>query len=154
MHNIFLYVQDLGATFPPGKLVVGRVLSIDSAGKIEMTLKQSAVSDQNTPKKIKWSDLKEGITFDGSVRSVQKYGVFVRINGSKLDGLCHRSAIFDDDDTEAIAAMDDQHAIFQIMQSRFKRGDLVPAATCDLNFVTRVINKQQKVVKPRNDYIP
>ena len=73
--------------------MVGRVLSAGDSGKVEMTLKPSAVSGEaqaNAAKKVKWSELQEGIALDGRVRTVQEYGVFVRLSGSKIDGLCHR----------------------------------------------------------------
>ena len=66
------------------------MLSVD--GKVEMTLKPSAVSGETSDKvkKIKWSDLQEGMSLDGRVKTVREYGVFVRLAGSKIDGLCHR----------------------------------------------------------------
>ena len=69
------------------------MLSSGDSGKVEMTLKPSAVSGDakaNAAKKVRWSDLEEGMSFDGRVKTVQEYGVFVRLAGSKLDGLCHR----------------------------------------------------------------
>ena len=69
------------------------MLSVGDSGKVEMTLKPSAVSGEaqpNAAKKVKWSELHEGMSLEGRVRTVQQYGVFVRLSGSKIDGLCHR----------------------------------------------------------------
>ena len=69
------------------------MLSVGDSNKVEMTLKPSAVSGGTRGKsvqKIKWSDLQEGMSLDGHVKTVREYGVFVRLAGSKVDGLCHR----------------------------------------------------------------
>ena len=38
-------------------------------------------------------DLEKGQKFDGTVKKVEDYGIFININGSRLTGLCHKSEV-------------------------------------------------------------
>ena len=85
------YIQDVKGGFPPGKLVHGRILSVDTAkGLVDMSLKRSVVLAK---KRVLYTDLEVGQIVKGHVKSIQAFGIFVRIKDSELDGLCHISEV-------------------------------------------------------------
>jgi rRNA biogenesis protein RRP5 len=73
------------------QLVKGKVLSVDAdAKKVGLTLKISVV-EGTTPKGIE--EISEGNRVTGVISRVEEYGVFVRIDGYNLSGLCHKSEV-------------------------------------------------------------
>lgn len=88
------FIQDVKGSFAPGKLVHGRILSVDAAkGLVDMSLKSSVVLAK---KRVLYSDLEVGQIVKGHVKRVQAFGIFVRLNNSDLDGLCHISEVTTD----------------------------------------------------------
>lgn len=90
------FVKDWKPLFKVGQLVKGRIISCDKAvGKIEMSLKTSALSDDRAL--LQFSDLHVGQIVQGKVSGVAEYGVFINIEGSiNLSGLCHKSEVSDE----------------------------------------------------------
>jgi ribosomal protein S1/tetratricopeptide (TPR) repeat protein len=96
------FVKDPSKAFPVGKLVSGFVLSYDSASRrLEMTLRDRAAEEKAREEKEKSKKtegevvIKKGTVFEGTVKQIEKYGLFVRIPGSKKMGLAHISKISD-----------------------------------------------------------
>eukprot|EP00658_Telonema_sp_P-2_P005377 TRINITY_DN12009_c0_g1_i7.p1 TRINITY_DN12009_c0_g1~~TRINITY_DN12009_c0_g1_i7.p1 ORF type:complete len:1771 (-),score=448.79 TRINITY_DN12009_c0_g1_i7:212-5524(-) len=86
------FVDEIAQEFPVGKLVKGRVQTVDSvSGRIDMSLKQSVVDPSH--ESITFQDLSPGMLLRGSVKKVQDFGVFVNIDESNLSGLCHMSEV-------------------------------------------------------------
>jgi rRNA biogenesis protein RRP5 len=58
--------------------------------RVEMSLRTDA-----KPKAASFNlgDLQEGHIVDGIVKRIERYGVFVRIAGSNISGLCHKSEV-------------------------------------------------------------
>ena len=80
--------------FPPGKLVKGRILSIDAAsGHINLSLRPSVVNPRPL---LSFADFAVGQKVKGEVRNVKPFGVFVRLKRSQVDGLAHISECSDD----------------------------------------------------------
>ncbi|ODV88206.1 hypothetical protein CANARDRAFT_26349 [[Candida] arabinofermentans NRRL YB-2248] len=75
--------------------VLGKVLKADEEGRVLMTLKDSEVNgDLNILKRFE--DIKTGEIYEGSVRKVTDFGVFVKLDGTiNVTGLCHHSEISD-----------------------------------------------------------
>ena len=44
---------------------------------------------------LRFEELTLGRVLKGAVRNVHEYGVFVRLEGSKIDALCHKSEVSD-----------------------------------------------------------
>ena len=66
--------------------------SVDiAAKKVEMTLKSGDPSTRRELSGIFISDLKEGQKVEGVVKKIEDYGLFIQIDGSKINGLCHKS---------------------------------------------------------------
>ena len=44
---------------------------------------------------LRFEELAAGLVLSGEVRNVHEYGVFVRLEGSRIDALCHKSEVSD-----------------------------------------------------------
>ncbi|SPO02931.1 related to ribosomal RNA processing protein RRP5 [Cephalotrichum gorgonifer] len=86
------FLQKWKDSFQVDQLVKGRVLSVDEgSGRIEMSLKESAVEKDFVPLKT-FHDLKAGQILTGTVRKVESFGAFIEIDHSaNVRGLCHKS---------------------------------------------------------------
>ncbi|KAG0449474.1 hypothetical protein HPP92_027288, partial [Vanilla planifolia] len=74
------------------------VLSVElSSKRIDLTLKENAVSQLPKPDTCSFSSLHVGDIISGYVRRVETYGLFITIDGTNLVGLCHLSELSDDD---------------------------------------------------------
>ena len=104
-------MKDVKANFPPGRRVSGRVISVEvKKEQVDLSLKRSVVLGK---RRVGWSDLQVGQVVAGAVKSVQSFGVFVRIRGSELDGLCHISEVGEE--------------FVRDLSKQFKQGDKVKA---------------------------
>ena len=86
------FVDEVAALYPVGKLVKGRIQSVDAvSGRIDMSLKKSVVDPSHET--ITFEDLQPGMILRGTVKKVEDFGVFVNIDESELSGLCHLSEV-------------------------------------------------------------
>lgn len=77
--------------------VIGKVISADSEGHVTLTLKESAVNGELNILK-RFEDLAVGDIFEGFVRKVTDFGVFIKLDGTlNISGLCHHSQISDNE---------------------------------------------------------
>ncbi|KAF8633036.1 hypothetical protein AX15_001626 [Amanita polypyramis BW_CC] len=107
------YVKDWKSRFQVNQLVKGRILSVDTElKKIEMTFR----SDDFLKGTSNVSSVRPGQKIDGIVKKIESYGLFIQINGSKLQGLCHKSEISDNQDADVTTAL-----------QGFREGDRVKA---------------------------
>jgi rRNA biogenesis protein RRP5 len=84
------YVKEWKTLVKVGQLVKGAIKSINSSNQIEMSLKKS----ETTPgKRIQIQDLKPKMVVPGTVRKIEKFGVFISLDDSLLSGLCHISEV-------------------------------------------------------------
>lgn len=89
------YLSDWKKFFKPHQCVSGKISQCKSEGRILMTLKESEVNGDLTSFKT-FDELEVGENYDGSVKKVADFGVFVKLDGtSNVSGLCHRSEIAD-----------------------------------------------------------
>lgn len=87
--------------FPPGRLVVGKVKSVHNASKkgkaekreVDLDMRESVLLESE--EKLKFGDIVVGKKYKGSVRRIEDYGVFVRIDKSDISGLVHKSECSD-----------------------------------------------------------
>jgi rRNA biogenesis protein RRP5 len=88
------FVADISKSYPPGKLVQGRVTGVDIAeGHASLNLKTSVLS---CLKRISLEDIVPGCIVLGKVKSTQSYGLFLSIDHSDLVGFVHISQMSDD----------------------------------------------------------
>ena len=80
--------------FPPGKLVTGRITSIDAnTSHIDLSLRRSVVRPTPT---LPFSHFTVGLKTKGTVKSIKPFGLFIRLHHSSLDGLAHISECSDE----------------------------------------------------------
>ncbi|KAL3341525.1 hypothetical protein AABB24_025863 [Solanum stoloniferum] len=91
------YVENLEKEFPVGKLVIGRVVSVEPLSKrVEITLRTSSAVGAPKSDKDALSNLTVGDVISGRVKRVEPYGLFITVDHTNLVGLCHVSEISDD----------------------------------------------------------
>lgn len=89
------YLTDWKKYFKLYQVVTGKISAVNGENRILMTMKESEVNGNLTTFKT-FDQLEVGDVYDGSVRKVAEYGVFVKMDGTaNFNGLCHRSQIAD-----------------------------------------------------------
>ncbi|KAG5552270.1 hypothetical protein RHGRI_010375 [Rhododendron griersonianum] len=89
------YVKNPEKDFPIGKLIVGKVASVEPLSKrVEITLKTPGASDAQKSQFFK--SLKVGGIVCGRIKRIEKYGLFITIDNTNMVGLCHVSELSDD----------------------------------------------------------
>lgn len=89
------FIKDWKKHFRLHQMVVGKISKNEGDGKITMTFKESEVNGELKTFK-KFDDLKVGEIYEGSIKSVTDFGVFVKLDGTfNVSGLCHHSEIAD-----------------------------------------------------------
>ena len=97
------YLKDWKKYFKPNQLVVGKISSCVDDKRILMTLKESEVNGELSILK-RFGDLQVGQIFEGSVKSVTEFGVFVKLDGTmNVSGLCHHSEISDNSISDVVS---------------------------------------------------
>jgi rRNA biogenesis protein RRP5 len=99
------FLPDPKASFPPGRLVVGKIKSIGpTKGKsknsksparfqADVDMRESLLLDSQ--KALSFEDIEVTSKYKGTVTRVESYGVFVQIENSKVSGLVHLSECSD-----------------------------------------------------------
>ena len=93
------FVSDIAREFPVGKLVCGRVETIEKedgfAKRLQLNLRASRVVGEGG---LTFDDVQPGMEVSGTVANVEDFGVFVRIDNAsgKLSGLAHVSEVSDE----------------------------------------------------------
>nr|GMD47877.1 rRNA biogenesis protein RRP5 isoform X1 [Ipomoea batatas] len=108
------FIESPEKEFPVGKLVTGKVVSVEALSKrVEVTLRTSSSA---TPRKSDIDALNNfsaGNIISGKIKRIEPYGLFISVDRTNLVGLCHVSELSDDH--------------IDNVQSRYKAGDTVRA---------------------------
>lgn len=93
------FLKDWKKYFTVNQLVRGKIIGLDARGRVELSLKKSDI-DGVTASQLKSSsnginEVQVGNAYDGTVRKVEEYGVFVKLDDFNVSGLCHRSELAD-----------------------------------------------------------
>lgn len=72
--------------------VEGKITECASKGRVMMTMRELEVRGTLADTRA-LEDVQVGEQYDGTVQKVAEYGVFVRLEGTRIRGLCHRSEI-------------------------------------------------------------
>lgn len=90
------YIEKPENEFPVGKLVNGKVLSVEPLSKrVEVTLRTAT---GNRTSKLEIGDLRRlhvGDVISGWIKRVESYGLFITIDYTNVVGLCHISQLSD-----------------------------------------------------------
>jgi rRNA biogenesis protein RRP5 len=93
------FLPNPAAAFPPGRLVSGKVKAVKEVkrknqGKImvDLDMRESAMLESE---ELQFADVELQSKHKGTVTRVEEYGVFVRLNNSKISGLVHKSECSD-----------------------------------------------------------
>ncbi|KAJ4970564.1 hypothetical protein NE237_003663 [Protea cynaroides] len=91
------FVKNPEKEFPIGKLVNGRVLSVEPLSKrVEVTLRSVTSSGASKSGLVDLSSLHVGDVISGRIKRVETYGLFIIIDHTNVVGLCHLSELSDD----------------------------------------------------------
>ncbi|GAB2295441.1 hypothetical protein Dimus_029608 [Dionaea muscipula] len=91
------YVEDPVKEFPVGKLVAGKILSVDPLSKrAEVTLRTSTATSRTKNDIDDFSTVHAGDVISGRVKRVEPFGLFITIDDANIVGLCHVSELSDD----------------------------------------------------------
>ncbi|KAK4432202.1 rRNA biogenesis protein RRP5 [Sesamum alatum] len=108
------FIENPENEFPVGKLVIGKVLSVEPLSKrVEVTLKTSSESSKMKSDTTHLNHIVVGDIIAGRIKRVESYGLFISIDHTNVVGLCHVSELSDD-------PIDDP-------ETAFKAGDRVKA---------------------------
>ncbi|SCZ99428.1 BZ3500_MvSof-1268-A1-R1_Chr7-2g09528 [Microbotryum saponariae] len=119
------FIKDWQAKFVVGQLVTGKIMSVDLVnGQVEMSFKSKSTTSPATGRDV--SGLKKGQLVTGVVKRVEPYGAFIRLEGSGITGLCHKSKVTDDDK--------------KAWNECVKEGDMVHAVVLDVNQDTKKVS--------------
>jgi len=98
------FVKSPIEAFPVGKLVAGRVLKVEEEGgtgkaagsgpRVDLSLRPSVVVGKHLHQ-LAFEDVEEGMKLKGAVVRVEPFGVFIKLQGSELTGMCHVSEASD-----------------------------------------------------------
>ncbi|SCW01760.1 LAFE_0E06656g1_1 [Lachancea fermentati] len=89
------YIKDWKKFYKPMQPVVGKVVNCEDDSHILITLKESEVNGSLNILKG-YSDIEVGDIFEGMVKNVTDFGIFVKLNNTlNVTGLAHRSQIAD-----------------------------------------------------------
>lgn len=93
------FLPNPAASFPPGRLVIGKVKSINDVKSkkqkkrvVELDMRESTVLQSQ---QLQFADVELNSKHKGTVTRVETYGVFVRLENSSVSGLVHKSECSD-----------------------------------------------------------
>lgn len=131
------YLKDWKKFFKPMQCVVGKVINSEEDSRILLTLKDSEVNGELHILKT-YDDIKVGDIFEGHVKNVTDFGVFVKLDETvNITGLAHRSEI-------AEKAPED-------LSSLFGSGDRVKAYVIKVNPEKKQVSLSLKASHFKND---
>lgn len=96
------FLPNPAASFPMGRLVVGKIKDINQMKKkngvvkiaADVDMRESTLVDE-VEGKFNYEDISIGEKYEGIVARVEDYGVFVRLENSDVSGLVHKSECSD-----------------------------------------------------------
>ncbi|KAK4685994.1 rRNA biogenesis protein RRP5, partial [Tremellales sp. Uapishka_1] len=123
------FVKDWQSKFHVNQLVSGKILKIDVAqNQVEMTLRKTPSKPQNEAM-LSLGDFAKDQKVICIVKKVEAYGMFLKIEGTEVSGLCHKSQISDNKKQDVAQAL-----------KGFREGDKVKAKITSVDLEKRKIN--------------
>jgi len=96
------FLPNPSATFPMGRLIVGKVKDIQPTTNktkgfkfaADLDMRESTLVD-DAEGRVKFDEIEIGDKYEGTVARIEDFGVFVRIENSDVSGLVHKSECSD-----------------------------------------------------------
>lgn len=89
------YIKEWKKYYKRGQCVIGKVVNCDNDARILLTMRESEVNGELNILKS-FSDISVGDIFEGSVRNVTDFGVFVKLDSTaNITGLAHKTEVAD-----------------------------------------------------------
>lgn len=89
------YLKEWKKFYKPMQYVLGKVVTCDEDSRISLTLRESEINGDLKVLKT-YSDIKAGDVFEGTIRNVTDFGVFVKLDNTvNVTGLAHITEIAD-----------------------------------------------------------
>nr|XP_019009138.1 rRNA biogenesis protein RRP5 [Kwoniella pini CBS 10737]OCF47919.1 rRNA biogenesis protein RRP5 [Kwoniella pini CBS 10737] len=124
------FVKDWQSKFEVNQLVTGKIISVDEKkNSVEMTFRKNPAKQVKKVAKLGLSDFEQGQKVVAEVKKVEAYGIFLRIEGSDVSGLCHKSEISDNKKQDVSQAL-----------KSFREGDQVKAKILSIDAEKNKIN--------------
>lgn len=90
------FIDNPEKDFPVGKLVSGRVLSVEPlSNRVELTLKTPSATSGPKSDAYSLNNIIVGDVISGRIKRVESYGLFISIDQTNVVGLCHVSELSD-----------------------------------------------------------
>ncbi|KAL1331713.1 hypothetical protein HN51_048962 [Arachis hypogaea] len=116
------FVKDPEKEFPVGKLVVGRVISVEPPlNRVEVTLRTSSGPRKSNFEILDLSKLQVGDVISGRIKRIEPYGLFITVDDTNMVGLCHISEVSDD----TIENIETEYRVGQHVNARVLKVDEV-----------------------------
>ncbi|KAM0789071.1 hypothetical protein ACM66B_003134 [Microbotryomycetes sp. NB124-2] len=121
------FVQDWESRFKTGQLVSGRIKSVDKVrNQIEMSLKSAQSAKKDVRARGSVEGLERGQIVTGTVKRIETFGVFLRLDDFDVSGLCHKSKVTDDENVSWTTAV--------------REGDRVRALVTDVDMTAKKVS--------------
>lgn len=106
------YVENPAHEFPIGKLVTGKVISVEPLSmRIEVTLRTTSTTKAPKSDISNFDSLHVGDIISGRIKRVESYGLFITIDHTNIVGLCH------------VSELSEEH--IDNIEAKYKAGDRV-----------------------------
>ncbi|XP_072077832.1 rRNA biogenesis protein RRP5 isoform X2 [Arachis hypogaea] len=116
------FVKDPEKEFPVGKLVVGRVISVEPLlNRVEVTLRTSSGPRKSNFEILDLSKFQVGDVISGRIKRIEPYGLFITVDDTNMVGLCHISEVSDD----TIENIETEYRVGQHVNARVLKVDEV-----------------------------
>lgn len=142
------YTENPEKEFPIGKLVIGKVVSVEPLSKrVEVTLKTESNGSVWKTSVNGLSSLKVGDMVSGRIKRIEAYGLFIAIDQTNLVGLCHVSELSDDHidniETKYRAGERVKAKVLKVDQERHRISLGIKDSYMSDNYETQPLSKQE-----------
>ncbi|KAK4046291.1 rRNA biogenesis protein rrp5 [Microbotryomycetes sp. JL201] len=133
------FVKDWESQFTIGQLVCGRIISVDKVrNQVEMSLRTAQQSKKDVRSVGNIDGLERGQIVGGTIKRIETFGVFIRLDDFDITGLCHKSKVTDDESVPWTKAV--------------KEGDKVRALVTDVDVSSKKVSLAlRRSMMPENE---
>ncbi|XDT23004.1 S1 domain profile [Nakaseomyces glabratus] len=145
------YLKEWKKFYKPMQPVVGKIVSCNEDDRILLTLRETEVNGDLKVLK-NYSDIKPGDIFNGTVRNVTDFGVFVKLdNTANVTGLAHITEIADEvpEDIQSIFGVGDRVKAYVLKSNPEKKQLSLSLKASHFNTNETITEKAESQPQPR-----